>query len=366
MGFGKKNYYFISQQRSLLENSGSKILLEEFRIIVTIAKSKDVPIIVPKILFKAIDWLATYDIRKESGVHFSNPYSLPSLKQSEFPSNGWDNLKQYLVSINMGENMFSSVKARKLMANEFAVIDFPENWRQEVFDFLGHSEEVNKLHYQAPNVGKMLKQIAPALQKINDKFIGEDFSWERPPVHEMNEEQEKSTSLHYPELNMAECSSSFGKRVHNESLDQNDQESQPPLSCKISKLSIASSSSRMAWTPKSKNKRPCEFFRAVENESSPNYSPASCSSVTDTDNETPIKVTRENQRMVWLSEEEKLITEEFDDFITGNGRYPIKCRVDSFFKKSSMLKVCKNEEKYRLLRVKLNNLKDCIAKSDFA
>ena len=68
------------------------------------------------------------------------------------------------------------MQARKLLSNEFAVIDFPANIRSAIFDFLGHSGDVNSLHYCAPGVGKILLYIASALQRISDKFDEEDIT----------------------------------------------------------------------------------------------------------------------------------------------------------------------------------------------
>ena len=74
-----------------------------------------------------------------------------------------------------------SFQARKLLSNEFAVVDFPKEIRQATFEFLGHSGDINKIHYCSPDVARVLRDIAPALQRISDKFNGEDLSWNDSP-----------------------------------------------------------------------------------------------------------------------------------------------------------------------------------------
>lgn len=70
------------------------------------------------------------------------------------------------------------LQARKHLANELADHDFPEDLRKEIFKFLGHDEQVNKIHYCAPDVAKVLSVIAPALQRINDKYANDEgFDW---------------------------------------------------------------------------------------------------------------------------------------------------------------------------------------------
>ena len=79
-------------------------------------------------------------------------------------------------------------KARKLISNEFAVADFPEEIRKIVFEFLGHSGDINRLHYCAPDVARILKVIASSLQRINDNFVGEELHWAD------NEEDQEDTA----------------------------------------------------------------------------------------------------------------------------------------------------------------------------
>ena len=72
------------------------MLEENFSVIISIGKSKDVPAVIPKVMFKALDFLSNDHVRKASGVHEDNEYLFPSGMKSLNSVNGQDNLRQFL------------------------------------------------------------------------------------------------------------------------------------------------------------------------------------------------------------------------------------------------------------------------------
>lgn len=173
----KNNYYLTSQQKASINSDALDTLLKHFRVIVTIGKSSDVPVVIPQILFNAVDLLCNENTRKFCKINKKNPYIFPSSLNSTGPSSGYDNFTQFLKTCDINQLKLSSVKARKLLANELASIDFPEDIRKIVYEFFGHGETLNKLHYCCPNLGSILDKIAPTLQQINDKYEN-CFNWE--------------------------------------------------------------------------------------------------------------------------------------------------------------------------------------------
>ena len=73
----KNNYYLTEQQKKTLTNEGVSLsyLENNFRVIITIIKSRDVPVVIPRCLFKAMDFLQDQEIRdvcnaNTSTMHF--------------------------------------------------------------------------------------------------------------------------------------------------------------------------------------------------------------------------------------------------------------------------------------------------------
>jgi len=180
VGTRQKNYYLTEQQKLKLKMEGVTLSSVEklFRVIITVAKSDDIPVVVPKILYKALDFLCNSNNRKKAEINSKNEFIFPSSLNSVNPSDGPDNLTQFMKLCGVEEGKISSVKARKLIANDFASYDFPDEIRDEIFRFLGHSKNINRIHYCAPDVAKVLSKIAPVLQDINDKYDKINFDWE--------------------------------------------------------------------------------------------------------------------------------------------------------------------------------------------
>ena len=61
-----------------------------------------------------------------------------------------------------------------MISNEFYCTEISDWDRKEIFNFLGHSEGINKIHYYAPDVVNVLQIIAPVLSQINKKFTSQD------------------------------------------------------------------------------------------------------------------------------------------------------------------------------------------------
>ena len=49
-------------------------------------------------------------------------------------------------------------------------MDLTEEERKIFYSFFGHSENINKIHYCAPNIAKILQTVAPTLQLIQEKI----------------------------------------------------------------------------------------------------------------------------------------------------------------------------------------------------
>ena len=48
-------------------------------------------------------------------------------------------------------------------------MDLTEQEREVFYSFFGHSESINKIHYCAPNIAKIIQTVAPTLQIIQEK-----------------------------------------------------------------------------------------------------------------------------------------------------------------------------------------------------
>ena len=126
-----------------------------------------------------MDFLSDSEVRKKCGIHEDN-FLFASALNSLIPSTGQDNFTKFLQLCDVDSSSLSSVKARKFISNEFAALDFPSEIRKHTFEFLGHGENINRIRYCAPNIANVLKNIAPALQRINNKYEGsekENFDW---------------------------------------------------------------------------------------------------------------------------------------------------------------------------------------------
>ena len=125
----KQNYYLTPQQKSLLQSEGTalKVLEKNFSVIITIGKSKDVPVVIPKVMFKALDFLSNDYVRKASGVHEDNKYLFPSGMMSLNPASGQDNLRQFLNGAKVNVEYFSSIQVN--------TYDSPIQWGVILFSY---------------------------------------------------------------------------------------------------------------------------------------------------------------------------------------------------------------------------------------
>ena len=98
----KKNYYSTPQQKKFLENDGVSlnILEDNFHVVVTIGKSKDVPVIIPKVLFAALDFLSDSKILTLCHVNQDKTFLFPSGMNSLRHSSGQENLRTFLKGGN--------------------------------------------------------------------------------------------------------------------------------------------------------------------------------------------------------------------------------------------------------------------------
>ena len=51
------------------------VLESNFRVIITIGKSKDVPVVIPKVLFKSLDFLSDVEVRKKAAFMKETSFS---------------------------------------------------------------------------------------------------------------------------------------------------------------------------------------------------------------------------------------------------------------------------------------------------
>ena len=49
-------------------------------------------------------------------------------------------------------------------------MDLTEEERNVFYAFFGHFENINKIHYCAPNIAKILQTVAPTLQMTQEKI----------------------------------------------------------------------------------------------------------------------------------------------------------------------------------------------------
>ena len=125
-----------------------------------------------------------------------------------------------------------------------------------MFEFLGHSGDINRLHYCALDVARILKVIAPSLQRINDNIVGEELHWAD------NEEDQDDTAevpvmddianIHPVNEDEENAAPSKARSV------MDDADNIHPVN--EDKENAALSKARAFWTPKRKRTSPHDFF----------------------------------------------------------------------------------------------------------
>lgn len=252
----KKNYYLTEQQKTAITSEALEVLESYFKVIITIGKSTDVPVVIPKITFDAMDALCNLDIREKCQINLRNKYIFPSGCNSTACSSGYDNFKQFMKFCEVDQSKLSSVNARKFLANELAALDFPEATRKLIFEFFGHMENVNKIHYAAPNLGKVLDSIAPTLQKINNKYDS-CFEWEADDqLEKLRSKPAEASDL--PDLLEVEPQPSSD----NAAKPTTSKAPGPSASGEPSTSGTCNKRFRAAvpWTPRKKRRLPHDFF----------------------------------------------------------------------------------------------------------
>lgn len=124
-----------------------------------------VSILIPKDSRKAMDILASKNIRSQAGIYTSNKFQFPS-KASERHVGGWDTTNTILVKSGIDCPHINATNQRGRLSTLYAAQDVTPQEREAFYKHMGHSEAVNVGTYQRPlpvlavtKVGRFLSQV---------------------------------------------------------------------------------------------------------------------------------------------------------------------------------------------------------------
>ena len=133
---------------------------------------------VPQDCIKAIEILATPDVRIQAGILKSNSFLFPNTEKSKHHTIGWDALDAICKKASIEGDMINATNQRSRMSTIYASLDVSPADRQYFYSHLGHSAEVNAGTYQRPlpvmavtKVGKYLDEFDQRIAKTTGNIL---------------------------------------------------------------------------------------------------------------------------------------------------------------------------------------------------
>ena len=129
--------------------------------------NRQVPVFIPPDLVAAINFLCSMEVRKESDVADTNTYVFPSTKGSDNHISGWHALMNSCKKAHI-DGKVNGTMNRHRVSTMIGMLGLPENEQQLAFDHFGHSGDVNRNIYQAPQAERQLATTGRYLQMIDN------------------------------------------------------------------------------------------------------------------------------------------------------------------------------------------------------
>lgn len=129
--------------------------------------TRQVPVFIPPDLVAALNFLCSVEVRKESDVADTNIYVFPSTKSSENHISGWHALMNSCTKANI-DGKVNGTMNRHRVSTMIGMLGLPEDEQQLAFDHFGHSGDVNRNIYQAPQAERQLATTGKYLQLIDN------------------------------------------------------------------------------------------------------------------------------------------------------------------------------------------------------
>ncbi|KAL7630811.1 UNVERIFIED_CONTAM: hypothetical protein RMT77_018975 [Armadillidium vulgare] len=146
-----------SAQKSLVDNTKIAFLYGKGNRLVAVA--------IPAVLIPIIEKLVDPDIRTMCNIDKNNKYAFPSTGNSQGHASGWHEVSEVCTNAKLTNNITAD-KMRHRAATIFGGMDVSENFKNLIYEHIGHSKEIDRGIYSAPPANDTILKIVPELNNM--------------------------------------------------------------------------------------------------------------------------------------------------------------------------------------------------------
>ncbi|KAB7497278.1 hypothetical protein Anas_13850 [Armadillidium nasatum] len=169
--------------KSSVKSSAQKSLVDNTKIAFLYGKgNRLVAVTIPVVLIPIIEKLVDPNIRTTCDIDKNNKYAFPSTGNSQGHASGWHEVSEVCTNAKLSNNITAD-KMRHRAATIFGGMDVSENFKNLIYEHIGHSKEIDRGIYSAPPANDTMLKIAPKLN--NMMYLGSEN--ERPDVFDKNQ-----------------------------------------------------------------------------------------------------------------------------------------------------------------------------------
>ncbi|KAL7644759.1 UNVERIFIED_CONTAM: hypothetical protein RMT77_004572 [Armadillidium vulgare] len=152
--------------KSSVKSSAQKSLVENTKIAFLYGKgNRLVAVTIPVVLIPIIEKLVDPNIRTTCDIDKNNKYAFPSTGNSQGHASGWHEVSEVCTNAKLSNNITAD-KMRHRAATIFGGMDVSENFKNLVYEHIGHSKEIDRGIYSAPPANDTMLKIAPKLNNM--------------------------------------------------------------------------------------------------------------------------------------------------------------------------------------------------------